>query len=410
MNILKEYTSVLQFLRKPIYIYFVFAFVWLISCQVGFFFLQKNLSIKTVEALQNQLRQELDYSNFQYLSRSINDFQKSGAIRCATLKIVAPSKMEILDLRYMSDESSCKDRDWFLSGAHTTTELNSLNGDTYSFDFINENGSIFTIALWSFRIFGVLLIAMAYRNLLFRINIEAERTAIEVQHAKEIADLSSRVAHDIRSPLSVLNSLAKGISSLKDEDKDIINAVVGRINGIAEDLLKQRKRELTTFSLNKNPSSVLESCHLETVLNEIVEEKKIEYKGDSRVQIFLRANPASKDTYVQVSSTTLARCISNLINNSIEAIREDGSIYLETDTRDKFATIILTDFGKGIPEESLERVMNSSYSYGKENSKSGNGIGISSAIAEVRKVSGSLEIKSRVDVGTQVIIRIPLTT
>jgi hypothetical protein len=119
MNILKEYTSVLQFLRKPIYIYFVFAFVWLISCQVGFFFLQKNLSIKTVEALQNQLRQELDYSNFQYLSRSINDFQKSGAIRCATLKIVAPSKMEILDLRYMSDESSCKERDWFLSGGHS---------------------------------------------------------------------------------------------------------------------------------------------------------------------------------------------------------------------------------------------------------------------------------------------------
>ena len=390
--------------------YIVAALFWLVGCQVGFYFLQTNLSTKTLSSLQSQLRQELDFSNFQYLTRSITEFQNSGSISCAVLKMKSPSQIDILDLRYITGSSACGKNDLLLSGAHVQVQLNSLNGDTYSFDFINENGSIFTIALWSFRIFGVLLIAMAYRNLLFRINIEAERTAIEVQHAKEIADLSSRVAHDIRSPLSVLNSLAKGISSLKDEDKDIINAVVGRINGIAEDLLKQRKRELATSSLNKNPSSVIESCHLETVLNDIVEEKKIEYKDDSRVQIFLRANPASKDTYVQISSTTLARCISNLINNSIEAIREDGSIYLETDTRDKFATIILTDFGKGIPEESLERVMNSSYSYGKENSKSGNGIGISSAIAEVRKVSGSLEIKSRVDVGTQVIIRIPLTT
>lgn len=390
-------------------VYLIFSLIWLLSCQVGFFFLQKNLGSKTLNSIQNQLRQELDFSNFQYLARSITDFQNSGSIRCALVKMKLPTEMDIIDLRYMSNPRSCSHSEFLLSGARISKSLQSLNGDVYSFDFVNDNGNIFYFSLWSFRIFGLLLILMAYRNMLLRLKTQSTRLEAEITYANELNSLSRRLAHDIRSPLSALNMLTGDSSGLEPERREIIISVVERINGIANDLLS-KKEILKNISLEISSIStdiVDHACEILPVLEMIALEKSIEFQSNPLVKIILQPSSFPRETCVALPLSEVSRIISNIINNSVEAVIEDGSIYLEADLRNSLISITITDFGKGIPENVLENLKKAPLSYGKTGSGSGNGIGIFSAYELLKENQGDIQIVSKEGIGTKVTITIP---
>jgi signal transduction histidine kinase len=390
-------------------VYLVFSLIWLLSCQLGFFFLQKNLGNKTLNSIQNQLRQELDFSNFQYLARSITDYQNSGSIRCALVKMKAPAEMEILDLRYMTDPQSCVDSEWLLSGAHITRDLQSLNGDMYSFDFVNDNGNIFYLALWSFRVFGLVLIAMAYRNMLLRLKTQSARLEAEIAYANELTSLSRRLAHDIRSPLSALNMLASEAAGLETERREIIASVVAKINGIANDLLYKKQTLSNELKVSTTPQLefVNSNCEILPEIEMLVKEKSIEFQNNPLVKIILQPSSCHKGIRGAISPKEISRILSNLINNSVEAIVDDGSIYLEVSERNAMISIAITDFGRGIPEHILEDLRKGPISYGKTGETSGSGIGIFSADEVLSANGGNIQITSKLGVGTKVIISIP---
>ncbi|WP_413289896.1 sensor histidine kinase [Bdellovibrio sp. HCB337] len=396
-------------LNRNYRIYFFLAIIWLMSCQAVFFFLQKNLSNKTISSINNQLRQELDFSNFQYLVRSITDFQTSGAIRCAVVKMKSPSAIDILDLRYMNTLAECNSPEWFLHGAHVSKDLQSLNGGIYSFSFVNDNGIIFTLALWSFRLFGIVLIFMAYKNMMLRLKTEAAKMKAEVQYAQELTSISKKLAHDIRSPISALNMLAGAFSNLDPNHKEIVQSVVTRINGIADELLtKDRNSDRLSRMLPALEENSSETCALVSTIEMLIKEKSIEFQRNSLVQIELRPHSFSRDLILLLSATEISRIVSNVINNSVEAITENGNIYIELGENNHQATIAITDFGKGIPEEVLSKLKLSAFSYGKNGA--GNGLGILNAYNSLKAVGGDLNIVSKPGVGTKVTISIPLSS
>lgn len=51
-----------------------------------------------------------------------------------------------------------------------------------------------------------------------------------------MANMAAQVAHDIRSPLAALGAIAKGIS-LPEDQRTMVDGAIGRIQGIADDLL-----------------------------------------------------------------------------------------------------------------------------------------------------------------------------
>ncbi|HEY8270779.1 MAG TPA: HAMP domain-containing sensor histidine kinase [Pseudobdellovibrionaceae bacterium] len=415
MVFLEKFKKLLPFANGQVYLFS--AVLWLFSCQIGFYFLQINLANKTLFSLQNQLRQELDFSNFQYLIRSITDFQNSGSIKCAVVKMKSPVTMDILDLRYMSGLNECAEFEWFLGGAHIRNELHSLNGDVYSFDFVSNNGIIFYFTTWSFRIFGILLIFLAYKNMLLHVQAESNRMEVEMAYAKELSQIASMVAHDIRSPLSVLNVLVSNVSGLNSEQKEIISAVVQRINSTADELLKKGRINYLKIpstsqerkNINEQPKGVdTESCKIIPTIEGLIQEKKLEYQNNSLVQIQFRPTQVSKDLSVSLSSSLISRIVSNLINNSTEAIIDDGSIFIEVEKREQFILVMITDFGKGMSEAILDTLKSRPVSYGKNGSTSGNGIGIFSANEALKKIGGNLQIQSKLDVGTKVTLSLPL--
>ncbi len=255
----------------------------------------------------------------------------------------------------------------------------------------------FYIYLFSVFLFAILAVNF---NLFMVFRIEDIRN----QSTIRVNNIAKQVAHDIRSPLTALNMISQNVSSLREEEIETIKSVVSRINGIADDLLKQSKE---VSYAKTNISNSKKSCELLRSVKSIINQKKIELQYNSKINIELKYNESVGGVRVEISEDTLARCISNVINNSVDAIVDNGDIFIEVDARENVASIIITDFGKGIPDHILEKILNGPISYGKESSAAGYGLGISGAIKALKEVSGNLKIISKLDVGTQVIMMIP---
>lgn len=206
-------------------------------------------------------------------------------------------------------------------------------------------------------------------------------------------EISRQVAHDIRSPVAALGVAVENLPGLASEVLQIIEDSITRINDIANDLLDRNlKDRIKVF----NPNDII---------LKIVSEKKLIFLDIDAVAFHL---VLSSDDQMQIlmDQTDFSRIISNILNNAIESLQESKrSINISTFI-DKSINIVIEDFGKGIPEDIISKIGAKGFSYGK--SGSGSGLGLFHAIETVRVYGGELSIKSKLGIGTQIHIALPL--
>jgi len=231
-----------------------------------------------------------------------------------------------------------------------------------------------------------------------------QQQAIALEKDKAIVSLSKQVAHDIRSPLSTLNVVLSTIdNSLPHEQKELIENAVNRINQIADDLLNNAK------SRNVNNQNVQTKRHqqLDQIINSIAKEKESQGLVGGRIKLSLDLD--SNQLGANINDGDISRILSNILNNAIESIESGGEVRVSLRYFDKLAVISIMDNGIGIPDHILEVLGTREVSFGKQHSKaSGNGLGIFHARKTLESAGGSLAILSKVGVGTNIEIRVPL--
>ena len=109
---------------------------------------------------------------------------------------------------------------------------------------------------------------------------------------------------------------------------------------------------------------------------------------------------------VYFDENRIKQVLSNIIDNAFKFTGEHGEIILSVKRENGNLVFIVKDNGSGISIKDLPRVKDKFYK-GK-NSKSRNGIGLSICDEIVNLHNGSLEIESKENEGTEVVIKIPL--
>lgn len=362
--------------------------VWLLCCQGLFVLVQQSQGQKIVESTQSQLRQELDFSNFHFLSRSLTDFTVSGSIRCVVLEKVKPDYLQVLDLQYMN-KGACSVHPIELKGSAFNVLLKSLNGDSYRLKFISNNSIYFYLALWGFRILGIiaLLGIMAAMKSIAEKKMLAVNAKIEM--AEKLKQLAMQVSHDIRSPLEALKMAMT--ENTDHANSKIIEASVNRINDIANNLLKS-EREKEGFA----------EVTLNDQIKEVIIEKQYQYKSFSGIEILY--HDPGKRFKVRLATIEFKRMLSNLINNAIESIDSEGRVEVTLSEESNQCLLTVRDNGRGIPAHIITQLGKKSLSYGKE----GNGLGLTHAKKTVQAINGKIEFRSDLNAGTEIMITIPL--
>jgi len=215
------------------------------------------------------------------------------------------------------------------------------------------------------------------------------------------SDLANQVAHDIRSPLAVLKFAISNITNIPENMRLMISGAAGRIENIAEDLLqKHRIKSITNISDDE-----LRCEQIVSILKSIVGEKKFQYTNRKNTTISCSFEKESYNLFSKICQESLKRIISNIINNSIEAIGESiGIIHLSVGERNNKIFISISDNGPGIPATIKDKLFQEGTTFGKEH---GNGFGLFHAKKTINSWNGQVLIKSRLGPGTAVEIELP---
>lgn len=217
-----------------------------------------------------------------------------------------------------------------------------------------------------------------------------EQLNAQLARQKEIYNLSHKVAHDIRTPISTLNLIS---SKIQDENiKTLHQSVVQRINAIADDMLKFAKGRPIEFNNIRTTTVISFSSLLE-------KEYEISQFSD-QINIKVASNVSSLE---MENIDILYPIVKNFITNAIEAtenLNRKIEVFFEKHESDDRKIIKIKDNGKGIPNDILVKLGSTPVSYGKNNSFSGSGIAIFNAKNDLDKIHAKLIIDSSPDSGT----------
>ncbi len=342
------------------------------------------------------LRNESNLSNSYQIARTLADLEKVGWIKCVVLTETTNGSRVFYDT---SSQSYCGH---FAVAA--VGDVASINGATWRLSIALEAGIWFQLLALIIPVLILILEYMAYQHLNMR--------QIEHLHLTAKESMFAQIAHDIRSPLSALNMLLGSLNELSEEKRSIIRKASQRINDIANGLLPHRSD--APSSRGDRVRSRIGSAHSEPVLlaaviDSLVSEKRVQYRERMNLEIDADLSKAY-GLFVETGAIELSRAISNLVNNSVEAIEDAGKVNVAIRPGREQVSIIVSDNGKGIMEENLAKLGERGVSFGKAGTSSGSGLGLNHARSTVETAGGKFSIQSRMGAGTMVTLTLPNST
>lgn len=225
-----------------------------------------------------------------------------------------------------------------------------------------------------------------------------------------LARLAAQVAHDIRSPLAALDSVMKDVTQLPEEKRIIVRSAVSRIRDIANNLIEKNRE--ATASVQGSADAIAHSSAdepaskhlLSSLVDPLITEKRLQFRAKIGIEIECRLDVSSYGIFAQIQPTEFKRVLSNLLNNSVEALGEKGTVAVSLAAEEGNILLKVQDNGRGIPPKILAKLGQRGETHGKAG---GSGLGLYHARTSVESWGGSLEIASEVGKGTTLIIKLP---
>ncbi|MBU0744520.1 MAG: PAS domain-containing protein [Gammaproteobacteria bacterium] len=241
---------------------------------------------------------------------------------------------------------------------------------------------------------------ITYRKEAEGLKLENELQKTKLQEQEIFRKIANQVAHDIRSPLTSLSIIVESCKNIPEAERITLRKIAAGIGDIANHLLNKYKSD----AFGKEGESA-KPMLVSLSLSEVVSEKKYQYKH-SPVKFNYLPKPGDNFVFIKVEPGSFTRMISNLINNSVDSFDgRDGRVDLTLKSTSKFVMIIIQDNGKGMPQKIIDKIMNNiAVTSGK---KGGAGIGFTQVCDTLQRNQGKLEIESKVDWGTKIILTFP---
>lgn len=246
-------------------------------------------------------------------------------------------------------------------------------------------------------------LAEEYNGLLGALS-EAQTEIVNAKRDAAIGELAQQVSHDIRSPLAALDSATAGVAHLPEEQRLMIRSAVGRIRDIANQLRDTAKEQPAG---EDRASAPLDVYLLSSLIDPIISEKRMQFRSRLGVEISALLDASSYGHFARVQPAEFKRVLSNLIDNGVEAAQGRGSVSVSLTRDGDRLSLKVSDSGKGIPADVLERLGRRGETHGKPG---GCGLGLHYAKTCAEAWDGSLEITSAVGRGTIVAITLPAAT
>jgi len=235
---------------------------------------------------------------------------------------------------------------------------------------------------------------------------------IELMHEHKLAaigQLAAGIAHNINTPISVIQGIAELIRLQHPELDDIekILKQTARLSELINSVLSKSRKDQDVSVVSINLNKLLEE-ELEFFNSNLFYKHNIKKEFDFAEQL-----PLIKGVYGDFT-----QALDNIIQNAIDAVynSDEKRISISTALEENYIILKIADTGSGIDEADYEKIFNPFFTT-KPNQQStlsepyaprGTGLGLSQAYTLLFPYGIKIDIESQKGNGTEFIIRIPI--
>ena len=229
-----------------------------------------------------------------------------------------------------------------------------------------------------------------------------EHVKLDTMRKRFVADVS----HELKTPITSIMGYADTLLE-NDVDSEVnkkflerISAEASRMSRLVSDLLTLSRYDTSKAKIEKS------EFDLGALVKYTFDGLDLEMKKKNQIgECFVTSNVP----LVYADKNGIERVVLNILTNAIKYTPEGGSIKVYVGFVYNDAYIKIIDTGIGIPKEDLDKIFERFYRVDKARSRElgGTGLGLSIAKEILTKNRGSIDIKSEVGKGTEVVIRIP---
>jgi nitrogen fixation/metabolism regulation signal transduction histidine kinase len=232
--------------------------------------------------------------------------------------------------------------------------------------------------------------------------LSAQRAELaRTNQLKAWAEMARQVAHEIKNPLTPIQLAAEHLQRVHADARRPLGAVfdaclvtiLGQVR-----LLRQIASEFSTFA--GEPKARPAATPIAALVAEVVEPYRTGLP--SRVRIDTAIAPHLPDVWVD--RTLIARALTNLVENAVQAMPAGGSLHVAAGREGSTVTVTLADTGVGMDAAAVERAFDPYFS----TKTAGSGLGLANAKRNVELCGGSVALSSAPGRGTTVVVTLPV--
>ena len=219
-------------------------------------------------------------------------------------------------------------------------------------------------------------------------------TVSELEKDKQLKNSLFKITHEVKNPIAV----CKGYLDMLDINDHnqleryipIIRQELHRSLDIMNDFMEFSKIKIDKEIIDIN--MLLEDIEEEFQL--LIHSRDIQF--DCRL--------LNDEIYIEGDYNRLKQVFVNLVKNSLEAMKDTGSIHIVTHILKDQYYIEVTDDGCGMDEYTLSKVKEMFFT----TKVKGSGLGVSLSNEIIKAHNGSIEYSSKLGKGTKVVVKLPI--
>ena len=206
-----------------------------------------------------------------------------------------------------------------------------------------------------------------------------------IRHLNQRSEMLSGISHDLRTPLTRIKLQLAMI-----KDKNLSKKLSSDVDDM-EKMLNEYLQFASTGAKDKTETFDISELILKLINN---------YNNPNIIQNF------KEEIYFNGRKNLIARCINNLIENSLKYAKK---VEINMDKQKESLKIIVSDDGPGVPEKEHENIIKPFYKIDKSRSESKSSVGLGLSIASdiCRSHGGDIKFSKSKFGGLEVSISLP---
>lgn len=227
---------------------------------------------------------------------------------------------------------------------------------------------------------------------------EMEKYLLQTERLAGVGQLAAGIAHEIRNPLGNISSAVQFCITKYKPSKEIKQYLdmILRNSDNANKIIKELLDFATPREINLKKESITK------ILDNTIELVKARFL-ETGVNIKKKYSDGIPD--ILIDEKWMERSFLNLIVNAIDAMSNGSLLTITVVLKDNSIILSFKDTGKGISDENLTKVFDPFFTTKDD----GTGLGMSSVFQVITAHNGTINVKSKVRKGTNVIISLPIS-